>query len=131
MAPSVRDAGDSRHSNEWAAHRYRQLRAAGKRHPHAERILARTWAQIIWRCWQDHTPYDPARHGGLLRLQNKRLDIGLLKSDEPASPLRAGRTFVSVRPGRRSTSKVGRLARCSSEALGSAASSHPDGDFLY
>jgi transposase len=40
-------AGDSRKSNEWAAHRYRQLRAAGKRHPHAERILARTWTQII------------------------------------------------------------------------------------
>lgn len=62
-------AGDSRKSNEWAAHRYRQLRAAGKRHPHAERILARTWTQIIWRCWQDHTPYDPALHGALRKLQ--------------------------------------------------------------
>ena len=23
------------------------------------------WAHIIWRCWQDNTAYDPARHGGL------------------------------------------------------------------
>jgi transposase len=58
-------AGDSRHANLWADHRYRELRAAGKRHPHAERILARSWCHIIWRCWQDHTPYDPAKHGAL------------------------------------------------------------------
>ena len=51
-------AGDS----TWAEHRYRELRAAGKSHPHAERILARSWTHIIWRCWQDRTPYDPARH---------------------------------------------------------------------
>ena len=56
-------AGDSRHANAWAQHRYNQLRAQGKRHPHAERILARSWAHIIWRIWQDHTPYDPTRHG--------------------------------------------------------------------
>lgn len=62
-------AGDSRNANEWAAHRYRQLRADGKRHPHAERILARTWTQIIWRCWQENRPYDPARHGALRKLQ--------------------------------------------------------------
>ena len=55
-------AGDSRHANAWAQHRYQTLRKAGKRHPHAERILARSWAHIIWRCWQDHTPYDPTRH---------------------------------------------------------------------
>ena len=55
-------AGDSRHANAWAQHRYQQLRAAGKRHPHAERILARSWTHIIWRIWQDRTPYDPTRH---------------------------------------------------------------------
>ena len=62
-------AGDSRHANAWAQHRYRQLRADGKRHPHAERILARSWAHIIWRCWQDHTPYDPAKHRSHQHLQ--------------------------------------------------------------
>lgn len=63
-------AGDSRNANDWAAHRYQQLRADGKRHPHAERILARTWTQIIWRCWQDNQPYDPTRHGALRKLQD-------------------------------------------------------------
>ena len=61
-------AGDSWRGNAWAEHRYRELRAAGKTHPHAERILARSWTHIIWRCWQDHTPYDPARHGAHQRL---------------------------------------------------------------
>jgi len=61
-------AGDSWRGNAWAEQRYRQLRASGKSHPHAERILARSWAHIIWRCWQDHTPYNPARHGAHQRL---------------------------------------------------------------
>jgi transposase len=61
-------AGDSWRGNVWAEHRYRQLRADGKRHPHAERILARTWTHIIWRCWQDRVPYDPALHGAHRRL---------------------------------------------------------------
>ncbi len=63
-------AGDSWRGNAWAAHRYRDLRASGKTHPHAERILARSWTHIIWRCWQDNTPYDPNRHGGHQRLTN-------------------------------------------------------------
>ena len=45
-----------------------ELRADGKTHPHAERILARSWTHIIWRCWQDNTTYDPDRHGGHQRL---------------------------------------------------------------
>lgn len=61
-------AGDSWRGNTWAEHRYRELRTANKSHPHAERILARAWTHIIWRCWQDHTPYDPTRHGGYKRL---------------------------------------------------------------
>ena len=26
-----------------------------------ERALAFKWQRIIWRCWQNHTPYDDAR----------------------------------------------------------------------
>lgn len=63
-------AGDSWRGNEWAAHRYRELRAAGKTHPHAERILARSWTHIIWRCWQDNTAYDPTRHSAHQRPTN-------------------------------------------------------------
>ena len=61
-------AGDSWRGNPWAETRYRQLRADGKSHPHATRILARTWGHIIWRCWQDGIAYDPANHKALQRL---------------------------------------------------------------
>lgn len=60
-------AGDSWQGNAWAERRYRELRKT-KTHPHAERILARSWALIIWRCWQDRAPYDPQSHGGSRRL---------------------------------------------------------------
>ena len=63
-------AGDSWQGNTWAERRYRELRKT-KSHPHATRILARSWVQIIWRCWQDRMPYDPALHGGFQRLSNE------------------------------------------------------------
>jgi transposase len=64
-------AGDSRHANPWAADLYAKARARGADHPHAVRVLARAWAHIIWRCWQDNTPYDPARHNGLQTLHSQ------------------------------------------------------------
>jgi transposase len=63
-------AGDSWQGNAWAQSRYRELRKT-KSHPHATRILARSWTQVIWRCWQDRVPYDPTRHGGLQRLRHE------------------------------------------------------------
>lgn len=62
-------AADSRRASPWAQDIYDRARARGARHPHAVRILARAWIRVIWRCWTDHTPYDPTRHGGLLKLQ--------------------------------------------------------------
>ena len=44
-------ADASRHHNPWAAD-----------------IYARAWVLVIWRMWQERTPYDPARHGGRRRL---------------------------------------------------------------
>ena len=64
-------AGDSRHANPWAADLYRRARDRGPDHPHAVRILARAWTDIIWRCWQDHLPYNPAHHNALQRLVNE------------------------------------------------------------
>jgi transposase len=61
-------ADNSRHASPWAAQIYDDARAAGKDHPHAIRILARAWIRVIWRCWQDGVPYDPARHGAASRL---------------------------------------------------------------
>jgi transposase len=56
-------AGDSRRASPWAQAIYQRHRAADKTHQHATRILARAWLRVIWRCWQDHTPYNPALHG--------------------------------------------------------------------
>ncbi len=57
-------AANSRFSSAWAADIYDRARASGKDHPHATRILARAWIRVMWRCWQNGTPYDPALHGG-------------------------------------------------------------------
>ncbi len=64
-------ADDSRHANPWAADIYRRARARGMRHPHAVRVLARAWTLVIWRCWHDHQPYNPDRHGALTRYLNQ------------------------------------------------------------
>ena len=61
-------AADSRRASAWAADLYDKAVARGCDHPHAVRILARAWAHVIWRCWQDHAPYDPAAHNGLQAL---------------------------------------------------------------
>jgi transposase len=59
-------ADNSRHGSPWAASVYRQARARGCDHPHSTRILARAWARVLWRCWHDHTSYDPHCHGRAL-----------------------------------------------------------------
>jgi hypothetical protein len=41
----------------------------GHDHPHAVRILARAWIRVIFRCWLDRMPYDPALHGSSKRSQ--------------------------------------------------------------
>lgn len=61
-------AADSRHDNPWAAQLYNRARARNHDHPHAVRILARAWADIIWRCWQDRLAYDPDQHRALQRV---------------------------------------------------------------
>lgn len=55
-------AGNSRHASAWAAQLYAAARARGCDHPHAVRILARAWVRVLWKCWCQHTPYDPKKH---------------------------------------------------------------------
>ncbi|MGH8919656.1 MAG: IS110 family transposase [Actinomycetes bacterium] len=64
-------ADNSRHASPWAAAIYQRARASGKDHPHAVRILARSWVRVIWRCWIDRQPYDPTRHGGATQPLNQ------------------------------------------------------------
>jgi transposase len=61
-------ADNSRHASPWAAKVYADAVARGCDHPHAVRILARAWVRVIWRCWVDQVPYDPAKHGAARRL---------------------------------------------------------------
>jgi transposase len=61
-------ADDSRHASPWAAQVYADAITRGKRHPHAVRILARAWVRVLWRCWQDHTAYNPQHHGGAMQI---------------------------------------------------------------
>ncbi len=57
-------ADTTRHHNPWAQDLYASARARHD-HPRAIRTLGRAWCRIVWRCWQDRTPYDPARHRAL------------------------------------------------------------------
>jgi transposase len=61
-------ADNSRHTSPWAAKIYNDARASGKDHPHAVRILARAWIRVIWPCWLDSVPHDPAKHGAAAAL---------------------------------------------------------------
>jgi len=61
-------ADNSRHASPWAAKIYSDARASGKDHPHAVRILARARIRVIWPCWLEGIPYDPARHGAAAAL---------------------------------------------------------------
>jgi transposase len=58
-------ADATRHWHPWAADHYARARARGHDHPRAIRTLGRAWCRVVWRCWQDGVPYDPARHRGL------------------------------------------------------------------
>ncbi len=49
----------TRHHNPWAQDLYATAKARGHDHPRAIRTLGRAWCRIVWRCWQDRTPYDP------------------------------------------------------------------------
>jgi transposase len=65
-------ADSTRHWHPWAGEVYRRARERGCEHPHAIRILGRAWTRVLWRCWQDQTPYDPIRHKALNALLAQR-----------------------------------------------------------
>jgi transposase len=65
-------ADSTRHWHPWAHDVYTRASARGQNHPHACRTLGRAWTRVLWRCWQDHTPYDPTLHGNLTKLLDHR-----------------------------------------------------------
>jgi transposase len=60
-------ADSSRHWHPWAQDLYAQARQRGHEHPRAIRTVGRAWCRVVWQCWRNHTPYDPARHRALQR----------------------------------------------------------------
>jgi transposase len=46
----------------WSKDLYDAGRARGQGKYRALRGLGARWVRILWRCWTDHTPYDPTRH---------------------------------------------------------------------
>ena len=85
-------ADDSRHASPWAAAVYDAARARGKDHPHAVRILARAWIIVIWRCWQDGTAYDPAKHNALQRILDRQRRPGSRQLPPAEHPVTAAIT---------------------------------------
>lgn len=61
-------ADNSRHASRWAAAVYASARARGHDHPHAIRILARAWLRVLWKCWNNATPYNEKLHTAAARL---------------------------------------------------------------
>jgi transposase len=60
-------ADSTRHWHPWAAKIYADAYARHNNHQRAIRTLGAAWLRILWRCWHDHTPYNPTRHGALTR----------------------------------------------------------------
>jgi transposase len=56
--------------SRWAAAYYLQQRTKGCPHHTAVRALAFKWQRIIWRCWQDRTPYSEHIYEAALRRRN-------------------------------------------------------------
>jgi Transposase/Transposase IS116/IS110/IS902 family len=55
-------AYNSLKESTWASDAYRQARARGQHPYRALRGLGARWMRVLWRCWTDRVPYDPAKH---------------------------------------------------------------------
>ena len=59
--------------SRWAAAYYLQQRIKGCPHHTAVRALAYKWQRVIWRCWQNRTPYQEAIYEAALRKSGSNL----------------------------------------------------------
>ena len=77
-------AAASIRTTEWARTYYARQRQRGKSHHTAVRALAFKWIRILWRCWQDRTPYDDARYVRALADRHSPLSAPLSLQPTPA-----------------------------------------------
>jgi transposase len=80
-------AAQSRLKSPWAKAYYQQMRDKGVDHHPAVRALAFKWIRIMFRCWQDRTPYDEARYQQALKRRGSPLATALNRLATP--PARA------------------------------------------
>ena len=66
-------AGHSLRYSIWARAYYQQMRSRGKGRHAAIRALAFKWIRILWRCWQDRTPYSETHYVEALRRRGSPL----------------------------------------------------------
>jgi transposase len=62
----------------WAQCYYQMQIQRGKGRHAAFRALAFKWQRIMWRCWQDRTPYDDAKYLASLKRDNHELHTRIL-----------------------------------------------------
>jgi transposase len=72
-------AAESIRHSFWARVYYQQQRDAGKAHQAAVRALAFKWIRILFRCWQDRTPYDESVYLNALNRRGSSLIHNLAK----------------------------------------------------
>jgi transposase len=72
-------AAESIRHSFWAQVYYQQQRDKGKSHQAAVRALAFKWIRILYRCWQNRTPYDEAVYLQALKRRGASLIHNLAK----------------------------------------------------
>ena len=73
-------AAESIRHSFWAQVYYQQQRDKGKAHQAAVRALAFKWIRILYRCWQDRTPYDESTSLQALHRRGSSLIQNLAKA---------------------------------------------------
>ena len=73
-------AAESIRHSFWAQVYSQQQRDKGKAHQAAVRALAFKWIRILYRCWQDRTPYDESTSLQALHRRGSSLMQNLAKA---------------------------------------------------
>lgn len=80
----VEFAGHSVRQSRWAKRCYEHLIGKGHGHWAALRVLAIKWQRILWRCWQNRTPYDEATYLKSLQKRGLKIYADLWLENSPA-----------------------------------------------
>jgi transposase len=79
-------SGQTVTKSQWARAYYQQQKEKGIRHHAILRALAYKWIRIIYRCWQNKTPYNEAQYLAALRKHASPLIARIEALPTPASP---------------------------------------------